>query len=245
MTTTETTAETTIRNCKLQWSGGRMPPGIVAKLEGSKALIDEQQADKRQSYRDKAGAVSRVRQDADGTLRADLTLNPGHALAPQISWDAANNPAALALKIGKGPGDKYFVAIVATTDNDNSGGLFESADSQPFFQGDANMALIRNFQKARAAGLSIQEAARLAESMDASDRHTATATRPAAPVLQESGVARFLDQDGRARYRKRGGRLILDRPGTLQEEALTDWQRRHTAGANRLSLAERIARFTR
>ena len=58
-----------------------MPTDLVTGLEGAKVLVDEQPADKRQSYRDKAGAVSRVRQDADGTLRADLTLNPGHALA--------------------------------------------------------------------------------------------------------------------------------------------------------------------
>ena len=44
-TTTNTTpaALPIIRNCKLQWSGGRtLPPDIVTGLEGGKVLVDEQ-----------------------------------------------------------------------------------------------------------------------------------------------------------------------------------------------------------
>jgi hypothetical protein len=123
-----TDSPTNISNVRLQWTNaGRMPADIVAKLEGAKVMIDEQATGRRQSYRNRIGAIRGIR-FVDGELRANLILNPSHETTGQVAWDAANNPATLALKIRSGPGGTFFVALVAVTEGDSGGGLFESAD---------------------------------------------------------------------------------------------------------------------
>jgi hypothetical protein len=74
-------------------------PGALAtaaKLyEGAPTFVDHAPGQRR-SYRDKIGHLKNTRL-ADGGVRGDLHINPAHPAAPQLLWDAANNPSAVGL----------------------------------------------------------------------------------------------------------------------------------------------------
>ncbi len=68
-----------------------------ALYEGAKVNVDHAaRPNAPRSYADRIGQLRNVRSDGSG-LRADLLVNPKHAVAEQLLWDAENMPAAVGL----------------------------------------------------------------------------------------------------------------------------------------------------
>ena len=170
---------------------------------------------------------------SNGNGLYESTDGPGAAAPPSIDHQAPHNFRLL-------PPAQRVAAVVEWRRRmkrftDTALAEFPAvAQPTPLQEGEFPVGLIREFQKAKARGLSDTEARQLAEriteSMD-SDRHTAT--WPTA-VLQESGISRFLDQHSKARYRKVGGRVIQEDGSNLALRI-----RRFTHGA-RESILERV-----
>jgi len=91
-----------VRVLGLQSKNGRVyAREAVAKAlplyQNAKVNLDHPDGNKPRSYADRIGRLVNVRIDTDGGLRGDLEINPKHALAEQLFWDAEHTPENVGL----------------------------------------------------------------------------------------------------------------------------------------------------
>jgi hypothetical protein len=245
------------RGVRLQWPGRTIPAGLPAKLDGARVDVDETAG--RRSYRDRIGAINRVRMQ-DGVLRADFAVNAKHELAPQVAWDATNAPSTLALKVITRRDGGYSVVLVAVGEAGSGQGLFEDSDStnqaaellrqDTFQEGDFIMPTI--IESELAAMRTARKQGTLPEYLQRLGRKIGqpaiTPAVAATPDLQESLEDHHRRLSGRVRgdetaaeFRRRHATAPKARAIAFQEstdaqpaaapEALTEFRRRHLCRA--------------